>query len=271
MDLARIATCLERRPLGFELGLRHHVPVHEPYWESHEGLEIALHVSGSGVVDLGDGATNAFGPGCIEVYAPRMRHRQVMARGGDDCFVRAAPMPELEAVLTGNLFMPRPPDALAEHDLRALSDAPTRPTRIQLAEFGHRMTALLLRLLSHAETRPAGARLLPPAPRPGKVLAREAQRYIDDHVATIDRIEEIADALGISHDRLRHVFTRESGRSLVRALMEARVVRASDLLTTTDLPLAAVASCCGLHSESYLCRVFRQVRGCSPASLRARA
>ena len=95
-------------------------------------------------------------------------------------------------------------------------------------------------------------------------LAQAARAYLHAQARTLTHLDEVAAALGVSSDHLRHEFKRTYGHSLVRELMEVRVGLAEAMLTQSRLPLAVVSRECGFHSEGYLCRVFRLLRGHSP-------
>jgi transcriptional regulator GlxA family with amidase domain len=57
----------------------------------------------------------------------------------------------------------------------------------------------------------------------------------------------------------------------VELLREVRVQAASELLATTERPLAEVAVACGFCDQSYLTHVFRDLRGITPKQYRDRA
>jgi len=263
MDAARVAARLARRPVALVLGARHHVPLQrEAVWDDHDGIEIAFHRTGSGVVNFGHGRQHHFTPGSIEIYPSHMPHQQVMQEPGDDCFIRIAPSAEIDDLFTASYYVPRPPDLVVEQDLLELT-AGADPAQPQAqAERNYRVTALLLRLIALGGPAQALA-AAPPGPR-GSRLAQAARAYLHAQARTLTHLDEVAAALGVSSDHLRHEFKRTYGHSLVRELMEVRVGLAEAMLTQSRLPLAVVSRECGFHSEGYLCRVFRLLRGHSP-------
>ena len=266
MDAARVAARLARRPVALVLGARHHVPLQrEAVWDDHDGIEIAFHRTGSGVVNFGHGRQHHFTPGSIEIYPSHMPHQQVMQEPGDDCFIRIAPSAEIDDLFTASYYVPRPPDLVVEQDLLELT-AETVPTSpLAQAERNYRVTALLLRLI--ARSTPGDQAQVPSAAPPGPRGSRLAQAgcvYLHTHGRTLTHLDEVAAALGVSSDHLRHEFKKTFGHSLVRELMEVRVTMAEAMLAEAQLPLSIISRECGFHSEGYLCRVFRHLRGHSP-------
>jgi AraC-like DNA-binding protein len=151
------------------------------------------------------------------------------------------------------------------HEFGVLTRPHPAPSRLERAERDHRATALLLRLLGPARLRPHQQATAPSA---AERVAREARRYIQEHACAIRGIDDIAQALGISHSHLRHVFKKTYGQRLVRELMEARIALAEEQLRVSHDPLAEIAGRCGLGSGSYLRRVYRRLRGGSPEAFR---
>ena len=196
-----------------------------------------------------------------------MPHQQVMRRGGEDHYFRIASSPAIDALLTDWVYVPAG-DALLEQDVRWL--ARTGPTSAlspsEHLERDLRATAVCLRLLRHPH-REHVARL--PASAPGR-LAVQARRLISERAAVIQHLDDIAATLGVGSDHLRHEFKRTYGHTLVRELMEARVRLVEQALTSSTDSLATIATRCGFQDERYLCRVFRQLRGVSPSTVRSR-
>jgi len=263
MDAARVADRLARRPVALVLGARHHVALQrDAAWDDHDGIEIAFHRTGSGVVNFGPGQHTRFEPGSIEIYPSHMPHQQVMREPGDDCFIRIAPQAEIDDLFTTSFYVPKPPDRVVEQDLLELTAGADRSSPLAQAEGNYRVTALLLRLIALAAPAQAVASA-PPGPR-GSRLAQAARAYLHAHARTLTHLDEVAAALGVSSDHLRHEFKKTYDRSLVRELMEVRIGLAEAMLIDAQLPLAVISRACGFHSEGYLCRVFRHLRGHSP-------
>jgi transcriptional regulator GlxA family with amidase domain len=100
--------------------------------------------------------------------------------------------------------------------------------------------------------------------------AMAAAEWMAAHLPESFKMETVAEAVGISYHYLRHVFHHRFGVSMAHWLLAARIERARQLVTHSEVKLAAVAGQCGFANERYLCTVFRRFHGRSPASLRRR-
>lgn len=73
---------------------------------------------------------------------------------------------------------------------------------------------------------------------------------------------------GLSESRFTHLFKERVGVSPKKYLLQLQVNRACTLLTSTDLPVSAVAEAVGIRDENYFCRLIRQKTGNSPLHIR---
>lgn len=111
-----------------------------------------------------------------------------------------------------------------------------------------------------------------PAFDPSQALVDQARRLLDAHVADLRQtpagLAARLNALGISRDRLERLFRAREGRSIRQHLTALRLDKARELLTGTDLPIAAVALDCGFESLSNFYKRFREHTGQTPARFR---
>lgn len=224
----------------------------------HDALELVWHPRGRGVTTLADGRELAFGPGDLVWYPPGLRHRQRFLRLGPDHCVHLA--------VAGALPPPfdragsaRITDARLRAELVALA-GPQRDTPLARISLDHRAAALLADLVD----------LLAPAAEAPRDAASAAMAIVRDQAHRISGIDDVARAVGLGPDRLRHVFTARWGVSPVRALTNARIDRARELLRRSPLTLEAIARDCGYANARYFCAVFRRTAGCTPGAWRAR-
>lgn len=167
-----------------------------------------------------------------------------------------------------------------------LSDPPLSSVAQAARRVGYEAARLLDELLrgGRARARPAGsaapARLVVP---PIGVVARRSTDTlaVGDPVvaATIRSIRErasrglrIAELVGesrLSRWQLEERFRRAVGRSIHDDILHVRLAEARRLVTTTDLPLKAVAPRAGFSSVAYMTTLFRRHFGRPPAALRA--
>ncbi|MEU1936378.1 helix-turn-helix domain-containing protein [Streptomyces coeruleorubidus] len=113
----------------------------------------------------------------------------------------------------------------------------------------------------------AGAR--PAAPRPGlDARIQRAQELIDADPGAPHTVRSLAEQVSLSPSRFAHLFSRQLGRSPMRALREARLRHAARLLEGTDLPVERVAAASGFASPFHFNRVFRERYGTPPGAYR---
>lgn len=114
----------------------------------------------------------------------------------------------------------------------------------------------------------AGARP-PTAPRPGlDARIHRAQALIDADPGAPHTVRSLAEQVSLSPSRFAHLFSRQLGRSPMRALREARLRHAARLLEATDLPVERVAAASGFASPFHFNRVFRERYGTPPGAYR---
>jgi len=81
---------------------------------------------------------------------------------------------------------------------------------------------------------------------------------------------DVARRAGVSSPHLAELLQARTGRSFTQLLREARIERACEMLRTTELPLADIASDCGFCDQSYFTNVFQQMKKETPKHYRDR-
>jgi AraC family transcriptional regulator len=129
-------------------------------------------------------------------------------------------------------------------------------------------TALAVHLL-----REYGAAVLGPERRYGR-LPREklvrAVEYIQDQLNADLTVSGIAQAVGMSPDHFTRLFKESTGQSPYRYVVEARVRKAKELLTTGKFTISEAAHHVGFVDQSHLTRHFKRVFGLPPKTLLSR-
>lgn len=104
----------------------------------------------------------------------------------------------------------------------------------------------------------------------GRLLAMQAADFVAHNYGSPIRVEEMAEAVGISRSYLYRVFVSLFGVSPKRYLAETRMNQAALLLATTELPVSVIASSVGFDNALYFSKAFRATRGMTPTAYRER-
>ena len=103
-------------------------------------------------------------------------------------------------------------------------------------------------------------------------LPGSARAKIDDAIALISEdvrsdlsISELAERAQMSEVYFRKLFKSVTGISPAKFMVDKRVSRAKELLSTENLSLDEVAERCGFSTLSYFCRVFKSNTGMTPS------
>lgn len=99
-------------------------------------------------------------------------------------------------------------------------------------------------------------------------ILRRVEEYIDAHLDSALRIQELAARVGISVSHFSRSFVRSVGLTPHNYIMRRRLTRARELLARTDLAVAEVALTTGFSDQSHFCRRFREFIGLPPRSFR---
>ncbi|MHC4885264.1 MAG: AraC family transcriptional regulator [Planctomycetota bacterium] len=99
-------------------------------------------------------------------------------------------------------------------------------------------------------------------------LVRRAQSLIESQLDLQQNVTEIARALKVDRTTLGRAFLQETGASPLHYLKTRRLARAKELLSTTDLPVKAIARSVGYSSTKYFIRCFRESTGKTPTQWR---
>lgn len=120
-------------------------------------------------------------------------------------------------------------------------------------------TALLWRFIAEFENYPAAL----PAP------IEAARLFIHTHVSEPINLTDIAEAAAVTPAHLIRLFREHMDTTPVRYLWDRRITLGIELLTSTGLTVATVASRSGFKTSFHFARRIREATGQSPTELRA--
>jgi transcriptional regulator GlxA family with amidase domain len=117
-----------------------------------------------------------------------------------------------------------------------------------------------------------GARADRPVGPSSQPLSGRAARLVVDHIRDhLDgpiRIAHLAGLIGISSSQFSRSFKTSYGVSAHKYITEQRLLHATTMMRTTDLPLSEIALASGLCDQSHLCTLFRRHFGEAPSRWR---
>ncbi len=97
---------------------------------------------------------------------------------------------------------------------------------------------------------------------------RRAVRFIRERVAGPLKSEDVGTHVELSRSALDVRFKHALGRTVHDEIERVRLNTAMNLLSSTDLPLKAVALRCGYRNGAYMAYVFRRHLGLAPSPYR---
>jgi AraC-like DNA-binding protein len=97
---------------------------------------------------------------------------------------------------------------------------------------------------------------------------RRVTTYIEEHLASTIRLEDLARLARLSHSHFCRAFKESLGHPAHAFVMRRRVQRAQGLMLTTGDSLSQIAAQCGMADQAHFCKLFRRLVGQSPNAWR---
>ena len=91
---------------------------------------------------------------------------------------------------------------------------------------------------------------------------------MEAHLAGDVALADVAAAAGVSLSHLQHAFRASTGEPPYRWLVRRQIGFARELLSGTELPIAAVALAAGFATQAHSTTAFRRLTGGTPAAYR---
>ena len=96
-------------------------------------------------------------------------------------------------------------------------------------------------------------------------------KYVTEHIDSPDlKIDDIADAMGMSRSVLYTKIKQQLGMTPIDFVRHVRIMRACELLKNTDESLSSVAFAVGFSDPKYFSKVFKRETGIVPTEYRER-
>lgn len=96
----------------------------------------------------------------------------------------------------------------------------------------------------------------------------QCKDYVRKHYTEKIYTEDIAEKLGISPNYLSRLFNKEAGMRLQDYITHVRVEKAANLLTYSTESISRIAEYVNFPSQSYLGKVFKELKGMTPKKYR---
>lgn len=99
-------------------------------------------------------------------------------------------------------------------------------------------------------------------------MVNKARMLIRESLESDLSIQQIAEDLGVSYSNFRKLFKEYTGLSPATYQQELRLLRAKELLTTTEYSIKEIAYRLNFESPDYFSAKFKMKMGCKPSELR---
>ncbi|MCH5309075.1 MAG: helix-turn-helix domain-containing protein [Prevotella sp.] len=101
-------------------------------------------------------------------------------------------------------------------------------------------------------------------------MISKARLQIRESLESDLTIQKLAEHLGVSYSNFRKLFKEYTGLSPATYQQELRLLRAKELLTTTDLSIKEIAYRLGFESPDYFSAKFKAKMGCRPSEIKGK-
>ena len=152
----------------------------------------------------------------------------------------------------------------------ALRDA----MRSQMIYIIQHESASMLELIGHMYlfldlmTRSLSGKPIPAKSRLRNFYIQEAISFIEEHYQSDISVEEIAGNCGLNRSYFGKIFKEVIGSTPQKFLLNYRMVKATELLRHTDMPIAEISPLVGYQNQLHFSRAFKGHFGVSPRQWR---
>jgi len=231
-----------------------HLPGATVDYHSHRALEIVYYTEGEGELRI-ENQEGSFSPGDFHVAPEGCRHRQ-----HNNTELRAICLGVSGSGLEDLCGIWRDASGILRYPCeKLLMEHKDKEPGWELVSKGLLMqiAGSIRRIVSSPKTQ---------SPQ-RKGLVEQALHIIRESDGRLS-LEELSDTLYISKDYLRHLITRNTGRSPLQHIISSRMGKAQKLLLQGKGSVAEIASLCGFSDVYYFSKLFKRHFKLPPASYR---
>ena len=102
----------------------------------------------------------------------------------------------------------------------------------------------------------------------GDPIVKSALQYIRDHSHKVISVPDVVGMAHMSRRGLEYRFKKVLGRSINKVIRTQRVMKITDMLIETNLPISQIAHKLGFSSTEHISRFFGKEKGMSPSEFR---
>lgn len=100
---------------------------------------------------------------------------------------------------------------------------------------------------------------------------RRAEEFIDTHIGGKIHLEELAKFSCVNKCTLINLFKREYGLTPMRYIMQKRIYKAIDLISTTSKSISVIIGECGFVNSAHFYQAFKRIAGGTPSEYKIKS
>lgn len=222
----------------------------------HSGTELVFYREGTGTTII-DGVLYEYGPNSLAVISPDTTHDETTGTPSEVffCIFEAG---EGAAGIESAFYPDKGPVTADIYELMCRIESEMRLKQIHYEERVNLLLRELLIVIRRLEDQRTDNRGIIDYVK--RMLKEDPGRNVDFHI--------IAESVGYSYDRFRHLFREQTGVSPSQYLLTLRIAAAKKLLENEALPLSRVGMLCGFQNVSNFVTMFHKKVRVTPMQYR---
>lgn len=109
----------------------------------------------------------------------------------------------------------------------------------------------------------------PKEPKSGRdIIRQKVLPYIHQNLTEPFTVTELADSVSLNPQYMMRLFKKETDMSILEYVTEQRIIRAKELLLSTDNSIENIGVQLGYYNYTYFMKVFKRSTGMSPGQYR---